>query len=148
VPSPIACDQSRSFCRSRTLMSRSQARMSTPDSVHCLCRRQHVAKEGYRSGKSCHRAPVFNTQSTPSRQRCASTRGRPPAGEGSGFSNKSLIKFHWTSETKGFGAVLDPVVFGRRRRRHCDRVISMRGSPFALTQMQIACHRINCTIGF
>jgi hypothetical protein len=148
VPSPIACDQSSSFRRSRALMSRSQARTSNPASVHSLCRRQQVAKEGYRSGKSCHRAPVFNTQRTPSIQRLESTRGRPPSGDGSGVSNKSLIRFHWTSVTKGFGAVLDPVVLGRRRRGHCDRVISMRGSPFSLTGMQIACQSIYCKFGF
>ena len=125
VPSPIACVQSSSFRRSRALMSRSQARTSNPASVHSLCRRQQVAKEGYRSGKSCHRAPDFSTQRTPSIHRRESTRGRPPSGDGAGLSNKSLIRFHWKSVTKGFGAVLDPVVLGRRRRGHCDRVISM-----------------------
>ena len=115
VPSPIACDRSSSFRRSMVLISRSHARTSNPASVHSLCRRQQVAKEGYRSGKSCHRAPVFNTQRTPSIHRRESTRGRPPSGDGSGLSNKSLIRFLWISVTKGFGAVLDPVVFGRRR---------------------------------
>jgi hypothetical protein len=148
VPSPIACDQSSSFRRSMSLTSLSQAWTSNPASVHSLCRRQQVAKEGYRSGKSCHRAPVFNTQRTPSIHCRESTRGRPPSGEGSGGSNKSLIRFHWTSVTKGFGAVLDPVVFGRRLRGHIDRVTCMRGSPFSLSSMQIACHRIYYKFGF
>ena len=148
VPSPIACDQSSSFRRSMTLISLSHARTSNPASVHSLCRRQQVAKEGYRSGKSCHRAPVFNTHRTPSIHLRESTRGRPPSGDGSGGSNRSLIRFHWTSVTKGFGAVLDPVVFGRRRWGHCDRVKCMRGSPFSLIGMQIACHSIYCKFGF
>jgi hypothetical protein len=125
VPSPSACDQLSNFRRSSSLISRDHALTRVPDSVHSLWRRQHVVKEGYRSGKSCHRAPDLRTQRTPSRHARALTRGRPPWGEGSGSSNKSLIKFHCTSETKGFGAVLDPVVFGRRRRGHRDRVMSM-----------------------
>ena len=125
VPSPIACDQSSNFRRSNVLRSRFHASTIRPCSVQSLCRRQQVGNEGYRSGKSCHRAPVFRTQRTPSRHWRASTLGRPPSGDGSGFSNRSLISFHWESVINGFGAVLDPVVFGRRRCGHMDRVINM-----------------------
>ena len=48
--------------------------------------------------------------------------------------------FHCESDTKGFGAVLDPVVFGRRRFGHEDRLINMRATPFALNSLQISCH--------
>lgn len=47
---------------------------------------------------------------------------------------------HWVSETNGFGAVLDPVVFGRRRFGQEHNLINMRATPFALTQMQTPCH--------
>ena len=67
VPSPSACDQSSNFRRSSSSINLDHAVTSVPDSVHCLWRRQHVVKEGYRSGKSCHRAPVLRTQRTPSR---------------------------------------------------------------------------------
>lgn len=140
VPSPIACDQSSIFRRSMILINLSQALMSSPASVHALCRRQQVAGDGYFSGKSFHLAPFFSIQRMPSRQARASTRGRPPSGEGSGSSNKSLMMFHCESETNGFGAVLDPVVFGRRRFGHEDRLINMRATPFALNQLQISCH--------
>jgi hypothetical protein len=140
VPSPIACDQSSSFRRSMILINVSQALTSSPASVHALCRRQQVAGDGYFSGKSFHLAPFFSIQRMPSRQARASTRGRPPSGEGSGSSNKSLMMFHCESETNGFGAVLDPVVFGRRRFGHEDRLINMRATPFALNQLQISCH--------
>jgi hypothetical protein len=140
VPSPIACDQSSSFRRSMTAINRRHAATITPASVQALCRLQQVEGDGYRSGKSCHRAPFFRIQRMPSRQARGSTRGRPPSGDGSGSSNRSLIRFHCESLRNGFGAVLDPVVFGRRRFGHMDRVINMRASPFALNRMQIACH--------
>jgi hypothetical protein len=131
VPSPIACDQSSSFLRSISLSNRSQACTMSPASVHALWRRQQVEELGYRSGplnsqdRACHRAPVLRTQRIPSRHSRGSVGGRPPAGDGSGFSNKSEMSFHWESVTNGFGAVLDPVVFGRRRWGHIDRVMSM-----------------------
>lgn len=140
VPSPIACDQSSSFRRSMIRINFSQALSNSPASVHALCRRQQVAGDGYLSGKSCQRAPFLSIQRMPSRQARASTRGRPPSGEGSGSSNKSLMILHWASETNGFGAVLDPVVFGRRRFGHEHSLINMRATPFALTQMQTPCH--------
>lgn len=46
---------------------------------------------------------------------------------------------HGESETNGFGAVVHPVVFGRRRFGHEDRLINMRAAPFALHEMQIPC---------
>ena len=123
VPSPMACDQYSSFRRSIRLTSLRQASSQTPDSVHSRCLRWHVEGEGYRSGKSCHRAPFLSTQMMPSRQSRGLTRGRPPFGERGGSRNKSRMMAHWASVMKGFGAVLDPVVFGRRRGGHSDREI-------------------------
>ena len=45
------------------------------------------------------------------------------------------MMFHWESETNGFGAVLDPVVFGRRRFGLDDRLINLRATHFALNQL-------------
>lgn len=125
VPSPMTWDQCSSFRRSIRTSKSFQASSSTPVSVHSLSRRQQVVEDGYRSGKNFQCAPVVRIHSTPSRQARGSTRGRPPRGEGSGFSNRCRMRFHWESVTKGFGAVLDPVVFGRRRFGHKDREMSM-----------------------
>ena len=94
VPSPIACDQCSSFRRSIRLSSRRHAFSMMPASVHSLCRRQHVEADGYRSGKSCHRAPDFSTQMMPSRQGRGPMQGRPPALDFFGFGKRSLMRFH------------------------------------------------------
>ena len=94
VPSPAACDQCSNFRRSIRRRSRRHASSQTPDSVHSRCRRWHVEGEGYRSGKSCHRAPFFRTQMMPSRHSRGVTRGRPPLGEGGGARNKSRMIAH------------------------------------------------------
>lgn len=130
VPSPIASDQCSSFRRSMRSSSRFHASSHTPDSVQSRWRRQHVEELGYRSGKSCQRAPFFNTQMMPSKQARGVTRGRPPIAVGGGSGNKSLIIAHWASVTKGFGAVLDPVVFGRRRGGHFDREMTIVNVSF------------------
>ena len=130
VPSPAACDQCSKFRRSIRRRSRRQASSQTPDSVHSRCRRWHVEGEGYRSGKSCHRAPFFRTQMMPSRHSRGVTRGRPPLGDAGGLRNRSRMIAHWASVINGFGAVLDPVVFGRRRGGHIDREMVMQISPF------------------
>ncbi len=96
-----------------------------PASVHSLWRRQQVEPEGYRCGKSCHRAPVFSTQMMPSRQARGLIGGRPPARDFRGLGKTSLMRFHWELLMNGFGAVLDPVSFGRRRGGHIDREMTM-----------------------
>lgn len=123
VPSPIACDQSSIFRRSIKRISCSHASSMSPASVQSRCRRLQVEEEGYRCGKSCHRAPVFRTHRIPSRHARESTLGRSPSGEESGLSNRSLMRFHWESLRNGCEAVLDPVVFGRRRFGHMHRVM-------------------------
>lgn len=123
VPSPIASDQCSNFRRSSRRRSLRHASSQTPDSVHSRWRRWQVEGLGYRSGKSCHRAPFFSTQMIPSRQSRGFTRGLPPLGDGGGFRNRSRMIAHWASVINGFGAVLDPVVFGRRRGGHSDREI-------------------------
>ena len=125
VPSPIASSQSIWLSASSFFSNRRHAFSQTPAAVHSCNRRQQVEGLGYRSGKSCHRASDRRIQRMPSRHDQAATRGRPPRFEFGGSRIKSLIRTHWESTRNGFGAVLDPVVFGRRRGGHIDREITM-----------------------
>ena len=142
VPSPRACSQSILRKQCSFPSNRRQAFSKIPDSVHSLSRRQHVAGEGYRSGKSFQRAPLWSTQSTPSRQARGGTRGLPPRGETGGCGNKSAIVNHCSSLRYGGGAVLDPVRL-RPRGGHNARVSSMLVSPFASTNVQIPCQTVH-----
>ena len=125
VPSAIASSQLIRPTASSFLISRRIAFSQTPASDHSFKRRQHVAGLGYRSGKSCHRAPVFSIHKTPSRHSLAGTRGRPPSSDLGGSCSRSRSRTHCESDTNGFGAVLDPVVFGRRLGGHFDREMTM-----------------------
>lgn len=115
-----SCLKASSFPRSLN-----HAFWNTPERVHSSSRRQHVAGLGYRSGKSCHRAPVRSTHNTPSKHCRGGTRGRPPLQETGGFGNRSSIRSHWESERYGAGAVLDPVLLDRRTVVRPYRVMSM-----------------------
>ena len=59
------------------------------------------------------------------RHRLAFTVGRPPSGEGSGGSNRFLMRLHCDSMRNDCGAVLDSVVYGRCCFVRMDRVISI-----------------------
>lgn len=120
----IACDQCSNFRRCLRRSSRGHAFSILPSTVHFLWRRKHVVEEGYRSGKSCHRAPVFSPRMMPSRQVRESTGGRTPSADFPALGNRCLISFHRDSLMKSFGAVMSPVVLGRRCGGHIDRVIT------------------------
>jgi hypothetical protein len=122
--------------------SRSHAARNAPLRVQSRCRLQHVAGDGYRSGKSFQRPPFVRIQRIPSRQGREATRGRPPWGEAGGLAKKSAIRSHWASVRNGEGAVLCPVQFDRRRGGHRNRVINMSVSPFTDAGMQLACHSL------
>ena len=124
-PSPIASSQSMPRRCINSPSSRSHAARNTPERVQSRCLLQQVQGEGYRSGKSFHRAPVNSTHRTPSRHSRGGTQGRPPCGPTGGSGNRSAIRSHWESERYGLGAVLDPVQFRRRRGGQCNRVMSM-----------------------
>ena len=68
-----------------------------PSATHSWKRRWHVAFEGYRGGRSSHRAPVFSIQRIPSSIGRASTRGRPRPSSGGGVSNSGWRIFHCRS---------------------------------------------------
>ena len=137
VPSPIASSQSICLSLSSFFSRRDHAFSQTPDRLHASNRRQHVEGLGYRSGKSCHRAPVFSTHRMPSKQGLGATRGRPPSFDFGGSGNRSLIRTHCESSRNGFGAVLDPVVLGRRLGGQFDREMTMRVTPFTRLKCNI-----------
>lgn len=83
VASTAHSERSRPPRRTRSSASALSARASRPERFHAWKRRWHVAGEGYRSGRSCQRAPVLSTQSTPSRTSRSGMRGRPRAEAGS-----------------------------------------------------------------
>jgi len=76
-----------------------QASSQTSCSSHCFNRRQHVAGEGYLSGRNRQAAPVHNTHRMPSRQARFDAQGRPRLSRrrlGSGSSGS--IKDHCASD--------------------------------------------------
>ncbi|QDT36002.1 hypothetical protein Pan189_03570 [Stratiformator vulcanicus] len=129
-----------------------QASSKTLALGHSLWRRQHVAELGYRGGRlldkrAFHRAPLLKIHRMPSRQPRGSTLGRPSSSDGGESSNRSRINSHWKSLRSGCGAVLDPVVFGRRREGHEDRVMSKK-PPLGGQSMQLACQTVQFNSGF
>ena len=94
VPSAIPSDQSSSRRRSSSSNNRAQAIRKTPDSVHCLNRRQHVVKEGKDFGKSFHRAPLMSTHKIPSKQARGGAGGRPPHRVVGSQGKRSSLRSH------------------------------------------------------
>ena len=77
LPSRKTSSHRSSPSPSRAPSSVRQASSQTPCSSHCFNRRQHVAGEGYLSGRKRQAAPVHNTQRMPSRQSRFEAQGRP-----------------------------------------------------------------------
>lgn len=75
-------------------------RSQVPSSCHCRRRRQQVDPLGYPSGRSRHRAPVFNTQRIPSTTSRLLTRGRPPFTERRGRGRCGSILTHCASVSR------------------------------------------------
>ena len=125
VPSPIACDQSSNFRRSSRFRNRSQALTINPAPSNPRVAASRLKERDIGLVNLAIEHPSSGPKGFLPGIGTRRFWGRPPSGEGSGFSNRSLMRFHWESLINGFGAVLDPVVFGRRRFGHMDRVISM-----------------------
>lgn len=85
LPSMKASSQSSNPFSSTMERNFRQISSYTPRSSHSRKRRQHVDELGYRSGKSCHLAPVRRTHRIPSKTSRLSAGGRPPLGFGLGF---------------------------------------------------------------
>lgn len=108
VPSAIDSVVSSPPARSSRRSRRDHALSQVPLFVHSRWRRQQVLPEGNRSGKSSQRAPVRNTQHTPSKQARAGAAGRPPWGDRFGSGNRSAINNHCSSVSSKLGSVVDP----------------------------------------
>ena len=113
VPSAKPSRQSILPLLSSLRSRRAHALSSTPLPVHSTKRRQQVAYDGKRGGRSFQRAPLRSTHRTPSKQARGSAIGRPPLGLGLGLANKSAISRQCSSLSSGcnslvLGSVLDP----------------------------------------
>ena len=73
-----------------------QTSSQTPCSSQSRNRRQQVEALGYRSGKSCQRAPVRSIQRMPSITSRLSIGGRPPLGLRFGLGSSGSSSFHWS----------------------------------------------------
>lgn len=91
----------------RSSASALSRRAHNPDRFHAWKRRWHVAGEGYRSGRSRHRAPVFMTQRMPSMTRRSSMRGRPRPVEG-GEGSSGARAAHCASVSFMIGQIESP----------------------------------------
>lgn len=97
VPSAIDASRSSLPFSPRIISNCSHASDQTPRAVHSWNRRQQVAEEGNRFGRSFQRAPERSTQRTPSKQSRAFVRGRPRKVWRGGSSNKCSIRPHCSS---------------------------------------------------
>jgi hypothetical protein len=90
-----SCQSSAPFSSSMDKNLR-QTSSQTPCSSQSLSRRQQVEALGYRSGRSCHRAPVRSTQRIPSSTSRFSIGGRPPLALRLALGSNGSSSFHWS----------------------------------------------------
>ena len=100
LPSMKASSQSSAPFSSSMERNLRQTSSQTPCSSQSRNRRQHVEALGYRSGKSCHRAPVRKIHKMPSKTSRLSADGRPPLGFLRGSGSSGFSSFHWSSFMK------------------------------------------------
>lgn len=100
LPSMKASCQSSNPFSSRIERNLRQMSSQTPWSSHSLKRRQQVDGLGYRSGRSCHLAPVRKIHNMPSSTLRLSAAGRPPFGLGFCFGSSGSSFFHCSSFMK------------------------------------------------
>jgi hypothetical protein len=102
LPSAKASLQSNCPRWSKVARNVRQISNHTPSSSHFCNRRQQVEGLGYRSGRSCQRAPVRRIQRIPSNTARLAAHGRPPFFDGGRTGNKGSINFHCLSVRSGF----------------------------------------------
>ena len=90
-----SCQSSAPFSSSMDKNLR-QTSSQTPCSSQSFSRRQQVEALGYRSGRSCQRAPVRSTQRMPSNTSRLSIGGRPPLALGLALGSNGSSSFHWS----------------------------------------------------
>jgi hypothetical protein len=97
LPSMKASSQSSSPFASSMDRNLRHTSSQTPWSSQRRSRLQHVAGLGYRSGKSCHLAPVRSTHNMPSSTCRLSILGRPPFRLALGLGSSGSSSFHCSS---------------------------------------------------
>jgi len=100
LPSMKASCQSSAPLSSSMDRNLRQTSSHTPWSSQSCNRRQQVEGLGYRSGRSCQRAPVRSTQRMPSRTSRLFFAGRPPFGLTLCLGSSGSSSFHWSSFMK------------------------------------------------
>ena len=100
LPSIKASSQSSTPFSSSMERNLRHTSSQTPWSSQSRNRRQQVEGLGYRSGKSCHRAPVRRIHNMPSKTSRLSVGGRPPFGFFRGSGSSGCSSFHWSSFMK------------------------------------------------
>jgi hypothetical protein len=102
-PSMKHSDRSNSPRSFRSLASVCRILSKTPSRLHSWKRRWQVAGEGYRSGRSCHAAPVRNTHKMPFSTSRLPTLGRPLPSSRGFFSGSSGSRIAHCSSVKSIG---------------------------------------------
>ena len=97
LPSANVSAQSSWPCSSSWPNSARHAFSQMPCSSQARSRRQQVLGEGYRSGRSFHRAPLRNTHKIPSNTGRLAIGLGPPLGDAFGAGNSGAICAHWAS---------------------------------------------------
>mgnify|MGYP001825942129 CR=1 FL=1 len=97
LPSAKVSSQSSWPCSSSSDKNLRQIANHTPCSSHCCNRRQQVLADGYRSGRSFHRAPLRKTQMMPSKTSRLLRGLRPPLGDCLWTGNKGSYFSHCSS---------------------------------------------------
>lgn len=106
VPSAIACSVCTTPTRSNARSSRDQSCSHSPLVVQAWMRPQQVAGDGNRGDRFFQRATRHRIHTIPSKQRRASTGGRPPNSDRGGARNKPSISNHCSSVSSRLGSLL------------------------------------------
>jgi hypothetical protein len=97
LPSAKVSSQSSWLCSSSSDKNLRHIFSQTPCASHCCNRRQQVLADGYRSGRSFHRAPLRKTQIIPSKTSRLLRGLRPPWGDCVWIGNRGSSFSHWSS---------------------------------------------------
>lgn len=102
LPSAQVSSQSSWLCSSSSDKNLRQILSQTPCSSHCCNRRQQGLADGYRFGRSFHRAPLRKTQIMPSKTSRLLRGLRPPLGDCVWTGNSGSNFFHCSSVINAF----------------------------------------------
>lgn len=107
VPSANVSNHFSRFCTSNSARNTRHTLSQMPFSSQSRSLRQQVLGEGYRFGKSFHRAPARNTHKMPSNTGRFSMGVRPPLGDGFHSGSNGAILAHCLSVSSDFSRVME-----------------------------------------